>query len=185
MKQRFKLGLTGKLFWDRDLTFRLNRPLDTNRVKIPVFTKGPLARLTSEPLRYRIGPYDLDLEEGRLSRGRARIRLEDLPFRLLVLLLERAGRIGTRDEVRQRLWPGNTFVEFRQQPWRGRFANCVKHYETTPMPTALSRRFPGAAIGLSPPSPSRTPTTWLGTMNRVRTPCPWKSHSQQRQGFSS
>jgi DNA-binding winged helix-turn-helix (wHTH) protein len=41
-----------------------------------------------------------------------RIRLRDLPFRLLVLLVERAGRIVTRDEVRQRLWPDNTFVEF-------------------------------------------------------------------------
>ena len=63
-------------------------------------------------LRYRIGPYDLDPEEGRLSRDGVRIKLQELPFRLLVLLVERAGQIVTRDEVRQRLWPDNTFVEF-------------------------------------------------------------------------
>jgi DNA-binding winged helix-turn-helix (wHTH) protein/tetratricopeptide (TPR) repeat protein len=65
-----------------------------------------------KPLRYRIGPYDLDPEEGRLSRDGVRIKLQDLPFRLLVLLVERAGQIVTREEVRQRLWPDNTFVEF-------------------------------------------------------------------------
>jgi DNA-binding winged helix-turn-helix (wHTH) protein/tetratricopeptide (TPR) repeat protein len=65
-----------------------------------------------KPARYRIGPYDLDPEEGRLSREGVRIKLQDLPFRLLVLLVERAGQIVTRDEVRQHLWPDNTFVEF-------------------------------------------------------------------------
>ncbi len=65
-----------------------------------------------KPLRYRIGPYDLDPVEGRLSRDGVRIKLQDLPFRLLVLLVERSGQIVTRDEVRQHLWPDNTFVEF-------------------------------------------------------------------------
>jgi DNA-binding winged helix-turn-helix (wHTH) protein/tetratricopeptide (TPR) repeat protein len=63
-------------------------------------------------LRYRIGPYHLDPQEGRLVRDGVRVKLQDLPFRLLVLLVERAGQIVTRDEVRQRLWPDNTFVEF-------------------------------------------------------------------------
>jgi len=70
--------------------------------------------LDSSPksLRYRIGPYHLDPQEGRLVRDGVRVKLQDLPFRLLVLLVERAGQIVTRDEVRQRLWPDNTFVEF-------------------------------------------------------------------------
>jgi eukaryotic-like serine/threonine-protein kinase len=38
--------------------------------------------------------------------------LQDLPFRLLAMLVERPGEIVTREEVRQRLWPENTFVEF-------------------------------------------------------------------------
>ena len=62
--------------------------------------------------RYRFGPFELDPEEGTLSRNGIRIRLQDLPYRLLLMLVERAGEIVTREEVRQRLWPENTFVEF-------------------------------------------------------------------------
>jgi DNA-binding winged helix-turn-helix (wHTH) protein/TolB-like protein len=40
------------------------------------------------------------------------VRLQDLPYRLLLMLVERPGEIVTREEVRQRLWPENTFVEF-------------------------------------------------------------------------
>jgi eukaryotic-like serine/threonine-protein kinase len=62
--------------------------------------------------RYRFGPYELDLAEGTLSRSGNRVKLQDLPYRLLVMLVERPGEIVTREEVRQRLWPENTFVEF-------------------------------------------------------------------------
>jgi DNA-binding winged helix-turn-helix (wHTH) protein/tetratricopeptide (TPR) repeat protein len=62
--------------------------------------------------RYRFGPFDLDPIKGELCRNGARVKLQDLPYRLLLMLLERPGEIITRDEVRQRLWPENTFVEF-------------------------------------------------------------------------
>jgi DNA-binding winged helix-turn-helix (wHTH) protein/tetratricopeptide (TPR) repeat protein len=62
--------------------------------------------------RYRFGPFDLDPSEGTLSRNGVRVRLQDLPYRLLLMLVERPGEIVTREEVRQRLWPENTFVEF-------------------------------------------------------------------------
>src|ERR1700691_1544054 len=62
--------------------------------------------------RYRFGPFDLDPIKRELCRTGARVRLQDLPYRLLLMLLERPGEIITRDEVRQRLWPENTFVEF-------------------------------------------------------------------------
>ena len=58
------------------------------------------------------GPFDLYPVEGTLSRNGARVKLQDLPYRLLVMLVERPGEIVTREEVRQRLWPQNTFVEF-------------------------------------------------------------------------
>jgi tetratricopeptide (TPR) repeat protein/DNA-binding winged helix-turn-helix (wHTH) protein len=41
-----------------------------------------------------------------------RLKLHDQPFQILILLLERADEVVTREEIRQRLWPGNTFVEF-------------------------------------------------------------------------
>ena len=63
-------------------------------------------------LRYRFGPFELDCAEGRLSRNGTSVKVQDLPFRLLVMLVERPGEIVTREEVRQHLWPENTFVEF-------------------------------------------------------------------------
>lgn len=63
-------------------------------------------------VRYRFGPFDLDPSQGKLSRSGSRVKLQDLPLRLLVLLVERPGEIVTREEVRQRLWPEDTFVEF-------------------------------------------------------------------------
>ncbi len=62
--------------------------------------------------RYRFGPFELDPAEGSLARNGTGIKLQDLPYRLLVMLVERPGEIVTREEVRERLWPENTFVEF-------------------------------------------------------------------------
>ncbi len=62
--------------------------------------------------RYRFGPFDLDPGEGTLARHGIRVRLQDLPSRLLLMLVERAGEVVTREELRQHLWPQNTFVEF-------------------------------------------------------------------------
>src|SRR5664279_1730350 len=62
--------------------------------------------------RYRFGPFELNTAEESLARNGTRVRVQDLPYRLLVMLLERPGEIVTREEVRQRLWPENTFVEF-------------------------------------------------------------------------
>ena len=61
---------------------------------------------------YRFGPFELDPGEATLSRSGIRVRLQDLPYRLLLMLVERAGEIVTREELRQHLWPENTFVEF-------------------------------------------------------------------------
>lgn len=58
------------------------------------------------------GLFEADLERGELRKGGVRIKLHGQPFQILVLLLERAGEIVTREEIRERLWPGNTFVEF-------------------------------------------------------------------------
>jgi DNA-binding winged helix-turn-helix (wHTH) protein/tetratricopeptide (TPR) repeat protein len=64
------------------------------------------------PVRYRFGPYELDPDAGTLTRSGSRIRLQDLPYRLLLMLVEQQGQVVSRDAVRQRLWPKDTFVEF-------------------------------------------------------------------------
>ncbi len=61
---------------------------------------------------YRFGIYEADLQQGTLTKAGVRIRLQDQPFQILGLLLERPGQIVTREEIRQKLWAGDTFVEF-------------------------------------------------------------------------
>jgi DNA-binding winged helix-turn-helix (wHTH) protein/tetratricopeptide (TPR) repeat protein len=68
--------------------------------------------LVPKGTRYRFGPFELNTGEESLARNGSRVKVQDLPYRLLVMLLERPGEIVTREEVRQRLWPENTFVEF-------------------------------------------------------------------------
>src|SRR5712692_3631941 len=62
--------------------------------------------------RYRFGDFEVDLHTGDLRKHGHRIRLQEKPFQILSLLLERAGEVVTRDELRQRLWPADTFVDF-------------------------------------------------------------------------
>jgi eukaryotic-like serine/threonine-protein kinase len=66
----------------------------------------------SNTTRYRFGQFQLEPAQARLSRSGTPVKLQDLPFRLLVLLVERPGEIVSREEVRQRLWPEDTFLEF-------------------------------------------------------------------------
>src|ERR1039457_7577996 len=58
------------------------------------------------------GLFEADLERRELRKSGARVKLHDQPFQILTLLIERAGEVVTREEIRQTLWPGNTFVEF-------------------------------------------------------------------------
>jgi DNA-binding winged helix-turn-helix (wHTH) protein/tetratricopeptide (TPR) repeat protein len=60
----------------------------------------------------RFGAYEADLLEASLTRAGIRIRLQEQPFQILTLLLERPGQIVTREEIRQKLWSDDTFVEF-------------------------------------------------------------------------
>jgi len=71
--------------------------------------------MSSEPASsriYRFGIFEANSTTGELLRRGVRVKVQEQPFYLLLLLLENAGEIVTRDGVRQRLWPGNTFVEF-------------------------------------------------------------------------
>jgi DNA-binding winged helix-turn-helix (wHTH) protein/tetratricopeptide (TPR) repeat protein len=52
------------------------------------------------------------LKSGELRKGRARIRLQDQPLRVLIALLNKPGELVSREELRQELWPSDTFVDF-------------------------------------------------------------------------
>ncbi|SPF38274.1 putative Transcriptional regulatory protein-like protein [Candidatus Sulfopaludibacter sp. SbA4] len=61
---------------------------------------------------YRFGVFELDARGGELRKHGIRIKLQDQPRQILMLLLERAGEVVTREEIQKRLWPDNTFVDF-------------------------------------------------------------------------
>lgn len=60
----------------------------------------------------RFGVFEADLHARELRKQGRRLRLQEQPFSLLILLLERAGNMVTREELREKLWPADTFVDF-------------------------------------------------------------------------
>ncbi len=60
----------------------------------------------------RFGPFAVDFRAGELLKNGRRIRLQDQPLQVLALLLEHPGETITREELHQKLWPNDTFVDF-------------------------------------------------------------------------
>jgi len=60
----------------------------------------------------RFVDFTVDLDAGELRRNGSRVRLQDQPFQVLAYLTDRAGEVVTREELRQHLWAGDTFVDF-------------------------------------------------------------------------
>jgi TolB-like protein/DNA-binding winged helix-turn-helix (wHTH) protein/Tfp pilus assembly protein PilF len=60
----------------------------------------------------RCGAFEFDLKAFELRKNGLRLKLSEQPFQILAILLEKPGEIITRDELRERLWPGDTFVDF-------------------------------------------------------------------------
>lgn len=61
---------------------------------------------------YRFGVFEVDLRKRELLRRGVPVRLQDQPFRVLCMLLEKPGEVVTRDQLRQALWPSDAYVEF-------------------------------------------------------------------------
>jgi len=72
----------------------------------------PLQQLRSTARFARFGSFEVDLCERKLTKAGSRIHLQEQPFRILTLLLERQGELITREEIREYVWPQDTFVDF-------------------------------------------------------------------------
>jgi len=103
----------------------------------------------------RFGPFVLDLRSGELQDSRGRQRLGGKAFEALVLLLERAGEVVTREELRERLWPSDVFVDFENnlnaavnqlRRALGDSAEAPRYVETVPRP-ARHVHLPGSFDG--------------------------------------
>ncbi len=62
--------------------------------------------------RLRFGVFELDVRAGELRKHGLRVRLQEQPFQILVMLLENHGEVVTREELQKKLWPADTFVDF-------------------------------------------------------------------------
>lgn len=65
-----------------------------------------------ESRTHRFGAFEVDLRAGELRRNGLKVKLQEQPLQVLSLLLERPGEVVSRDDLRNRLWPADTFVDF-------------------------------------------------------------------------
>jgi cholera toxin transcriptional activator len=72
----------------------------------------PMPSSNREARLLRFGVFEIDLTAGELRKNGARIRLQEQPFQVLTALLQNAGHVVTRDELREKIWPADTFVDF-------------------------------------------------------------------------
>jgi DNA-binding winged helix-turn-helix (wHTH) protein len=64
--------------------------------------------------RLQFGLFEIDCATGELRKGGIKIKLQDQPFQVVSALLDRPGQIVTREELRQKIWPADTFIDFDQ-----------------------------------------------------------------------
>ena len=67
---------------------------------------------TSAAQVIRFGVFEVDLQAAELRRNGVKVKLQEQPFQILNLLLERPGKVVTREEIQHKLWPDGTFVDF-------------------------------------------------------------------------
>src|SRR5467141_1878650 len=64
------------------------------------------------PAILRFGVFEVELRSGELRKQGARIKLQEQPFQVLTVLLQRPGEVVTREELRNQNWPADAFVDF-------------------------------------------------------------------------
>jgi TolB-like protein/Tfp pilus assembly protein PilF len=116
--------------------------------------------------------FEVDVHARELRRGGSRVRIQEQPFQLLAMLLERPGEAVLRDDIRRRLWPDGTFVDFehsmnaavkRLRQALGDVAERPRYVETVPR---FGYRFIGRLGG---PAATRTPAR-AAVANTARRP---------------
>jgi DNA-binding winged helix-turn-helix (wHTH) protein len=123
-------------------------------------------------LKYKFGPFEADVKAAELYRSGTRLRLQMQPFQVLMALLERPREIVTREELRQRLWPEDTFVDFdhglntamaKVRDVLGDSAGNPRYVETI---AKRGYRFLGEVEAVRPPEavPATTPETAVASV---------------------
>jgi DNA-binding winged helix-turn-helix (wHTH) protein/Tfp pilus assembly protein PilF len=123
---------------------------------------------TEDSPALRFDSFSLDLRAGELYKSGHKIKLQEQPFQILAILLEQPGQLVTREQLRERLWPEDTFVDFdhslntavkKLRQALNDEADKPRFIETLPK---RGYRFVGPAVeGLQTPQPSRGKKTGL------------------------
>ena len=66
------------------------------------------------PRQFHFSVFEVDLRTGQLRKQGLKVKLHGQPFQVLAMLLERPGEMVTREEIREKLWPGDTFIDFEK-----------------------------------------------------------------------
>jgi TolB-like protein/Flp pilus assembly protein TadD len=74
--------------------------------------RTPMQNSSSQRQSIHFGSFVLDLHAGELHKQGVKIKLQEQPFQILAMLLEHPGEVVTREQLRARLWPSDTFVDF-------------------------------------------------------------------------
>ena len=115
------------------------------------------------------GDFELEVRAGELRKHGLRIRLQDQSFQILLMLLDRPGEVVLREEIRQKLWPNNTIVEFdhsinaaikRLRNALGESAEEPRYIETL---AKRGYRFAGEVENVTSPSPDPPPVAHATT----------------------
>jgi DNA-binding winged helix-turn-helix (wHTH) protein len=131
----------------------------------------------------QFGVFELDLHAGELRKSGVRLSLPAQSFQVLALLLERPGDLVTREELRQRLWPSGTFVDFehglnavvnRLRETLGDSADRPRIIETVPrrgyrFVGTVQRPSPAAPVAVEPsPEPAGGTTPSVGSVRHPK-----------------
>jgi len=81
-------------------------------VRLFDYSRWTMSPLSPNPRVLRFGVFEADFKIGELRKNGLRIKVQDQPFQVLAMLLEKPGGIVTREELQRRLWPADTFVDF-------------------------------------------------------------------------
>jgi DNA-binding winged helix-turn-helix (wHTH) protein len=118
----------------------------------------------------RFGIFEIDLRAGELRKDGVKLKLQEQPFQVLRMLVEHSGEVVTREELRNRLWPADTFVDFdhglnaavkRLRDALGDSAENPRFVETV---ARRGYRFMGVpGIPVVTPSARPSPWYWLST----------------------
>jgi Tol biopolymer transport system component/DNA-binding winged helix-turn-helix (wHTH) protein len=131
---------------------------------------------------YRFGSFELDNHSGDLRKGGVRIKLQEQPRRILVLLLEHPGEVLTREQIQKNLWPDDTFVDFDNA-----INSAVRRLRDVLSDTAENPRFietvarrgyrflaPVSSTDQSPPEPAARPVISVADVPVAVVPVPKK-----------